>query len=142
MDNNTNSMRRRPKLLRRLSSIELKVTQEDTPTRKGTSVLLSVTRASTFALVTSMLCAYAWFFVAAVGTSCLTASFIESTEATLLSLETEHLEFQETLEDIRLVTMLSRRNLDESRNLCLQSDIVGGLDCAPSSFTSASGDFL
>ena len=131
LENTAETMRRRPRLSRRLSSIELTTSQENNSTRKGTVVSLSISRTSTFALVTSIFCAYAWQLVAAVGASSLTATLIESADVSLLSLEEETVTLQESLEEIRLGTMLSRLDLGGSRSAGCISSKVGDLSLVP-----------
>ena len=117
-------------MLRRLSSVELRVSQEETPSGRGSFVFLSVTRSSTFALVTTMMCAYAWLISIGVGSSCLTASLIEYTQSSLLSLERDHLVFQHTLEDFKRDTMLAKKDLDVAKMTCLEASAYEEMFCA------------
>ena len=119
MDSST-LRRSRPELLRRRSSVELHVkVQEGYPTyRRGKHIFLSVNRTSTFALITSIICAYAWFFSIGIGTSCMTLSLFESAQQSLLSLQRDIQEFQNSIDEIKSKTELARQDLQLLQMTC------------------------
>ena len=115
---NTNANREPRPLLRRRSSIGLKVADESRPCKSGKTMLLSVLRSSTLALVTSLFCAYAWVLTIGVGSSYVTFSLIESAHDTLQSLEEERQVIQSVLEDLQTQTQAARLDLELSKNTC------------------------
>jgi heme exporter protein D len=105
-------------VLRRSSSVQLRMQEEANQAKKGNTMFLSVARTSTFALVTSMLCAYAWSLAIGLLSSGVTATLIQTAHESLESFKQDHQIFQGVLSEIRTETRIARADLEISRNTC------------------------
>ena len=129
----------RRKLMRRRSSIELRISNEITPSISKKSLFLSLARTSTFAIVTSIMCTYAWLFSAGVGTTCLVASLYESAQSSLVSLQKDSSLFQDAINELEREIVLSKRDVGRfgtTRLLPIYSEDVSCASGMPISLAS------
>lgn len=121
----------RPQLMRRRSSMEIKVSQDNVPTNRRK--VIATVRSSTLAFVASLFVTYAWFLSIAVGSSFLTFSLIDSAHDSLQSLKRDQQVFQGFLDQLKLETQVARKDLEISRSTCrldpIQSPFDSSLVC-------------
>lgn len=112
----------RPQLLRRRSSIELRVCREHSTSRKRKFMVLSFLRSSSLAFVTSLFLTYAWIMSIGVGSSILTFSLVDSAQITLRSFQEDQRVFQGFLDKTRGETQAARKDLELGTSKCILQD--------------------
>ena len=110
---------RRPQLMRRRSSIELRLLPENSTSKKRKLPVLSVIRSSTLTLVTTAFFTYAWLLSIGVGSSFLAFSLIDTAQDTLQSFQRDQQTYQGFLDHMREETLAARETLEASKDTCM-----------------------